>query len=87
MCEICDISGRNIFPETGVHHDVDEDFEGLEPGVPEVWYVWRRGDSMVGITSAAPTEVFTDEYAYYTLLITGDYENAVFEAMQARLCN
>lgn len=87
MCEICRISGRNIFADADVEHNVNEDAEDLGPHTLETWYVWRRGDGFVGITNVEPTEFFTDEYAYYTLLITTSHDHAIFEAMQARLCN
>jgi len=85
MCEICRISGQNIF--SGTDHNVDEDFEDLEPYVPESYYVWRRGDSFVGITNVDPNEVFTDEYTYHVLLVTTNAGQAYYEATIARSCN
>lgn len=68
-------------------HDVNEYVDNVNSSGPATWYVWRRDDGFVGISNVEPTEAFTADYAYYTLLVTRDYEHAAFEAMQARLCN
>lgn len=90
MCEICRITGQNVYADTGVEHDVNEeseDFIVLELQPPETFFVWRRNDGLVGLTEYDPEDVFTDEHEYYILLVTDDYEFAQYQEMHARSCN
>lgn len=84
MCEVCRVSGRNIFPEAGMSHDVNEDFADVESAASDTWYVWRRSDGFVGISNLDPHDIFTTEYAYYLLLVTTQADDAYYEATLAR---
>ena len=69
-------------------HDVNsDDVEHVEPTTPQAWYVWRRGDSYVGISNVEPHEMFTEDYTYTVLMVTNDLTQAHYEAMIARSVN
>jgi hypothetical protein len=90
MCALCRIVGRNIFQDVGGFHDEFDDEGVATEGAHGItlWYVWRRGDSMVGVTDFDPRETAVDtRHAYHVLGISTDEEDAHAFAAIATSCN
>lgn len=90
MCLLCRIVGRNIFSGVDDTHDatVDDDAYDVEYSDPELWYVWRRGDSMVGVTNVDPRLLYgMSGQTFYLLGVSADVDEAQALAAVAVSCN
>lgn len=80
MCLLCRIVGRNVFSDVDDTHDamVDDDaYDVMEIDSAEMWYVWRRGDSMVGITNVDPHLLYAASGQTFHLLgVSTDVDEA-----------
>lgn len=91
MCLLCRIVGRNIFSGVDDTHDatVDDDaYDVVEIDDVETWYVWRRGDSMVGVTNVDPRLAFAASgQTFHVLGVSTDVDEAQALAAVAASCN